>query len=321
MEIFSSYEDLAKFYLNKKVLDCKNFPNIGTVYYGDNEFYKGYYWFYENDKFVFDIHDFFIKKDFIEEFFKIDHLFLLASSYIMSGSGEWINPYKPIDANSIFILDPSDTKTKYLLHGNSHYFIIGVKFKENFFDEEMLKKIKLKKNDLSEIFISTQNFINKKISKVANEVLNCKMEGISAEIFLHSKAIEWLSITFDAYFNASNNENFFKLDKEAIESVAKYLEDHFSLKVNLNILEQISAMSSTKLKTTFKKKYKMTITEFVQRKRVNVAENFLLNTDMEIKDIAKAVGYKSQSRFSLIFKRYKGIYPKEIRKFAKLNKG
>ena len=60
----------------------------------------------------------------------------------------------------------------------------------------------------------------------------------------------------------------------------------------------------------------MTITEYTQRRRINIAENLLLTTDLEIKDIAKSVGYKSASRFSTIVKRYKGLFPKELRKFG-----
>ena len=63
-------------------------------------------------------------------------------------------------------------------------------------------------------------------------------------------------------------------------------------------------MSGTKLKESFKKNH-LSITEFTQRKRMNIAEQLLVTTDLEIRHIAKTVGYTSPSRFSKLYKRYR----------------
>ena len=104
-------------------------------------------------------------------------------------------------------------------------------------------------------------------------------------------------------------------DEKAIHTVEHYINDHYSLEISQELLEKISMLSGTNLKTKFKQKHGMSITEYIQRKRINVAENLLSTTDLEIKDIANSVGYTSSSRFSTLFKRYKGIKPNEIRKF------
>ncbi|HEV2267802.1 TPA: helix-turn-helix domain-containing protein, partial [Streptococcus pneumoniae] len=53
-----------------------------------------------------------------------------------------------------------------------------------------------------------------------------------------------------------------------------------------------------------------------QRKRMNVAETLLLNTELPIKEIAESVGYSSASKFSIYYKRYKGKLPSEVRNLA-----
>ncbi|KXA11399.1 helix-turn-helix domain-containing protein, partial [Finegoldia magna] len=53
-----------------------------------------------------------------------------------------------------------------------------------------------------------------------------------------------------------------------------------------------------------------------QRKRMNVAETLLLNTELPIKEIAESVGYSSHSKFSIYYKRYKGKLPSEVRNLA-----
>ena len=105
-------------------------------------------------------------------------------------------------------------------------------------------------------------------------------------------------------------------DEKAIENVASYISDHYALDIAQELLEKISMMSGTKLKKLFKQKYDMSITEYSQRKRMNIAETLLLNSNMDIKDIAKSVGYSSHSKFSQYFKKYKGMYPREVKKLS-----
>lgn len=57
----------------------------------------------------------------------------------------------------------------------------------------------------------------------------------------------------------------------------------------------------------------MTITEYIQEQRMNLAEHLLTTTQLEIKEVANAVGYKSHSRFSSLFKKYIGVYPHELK--------
>ncbi len=48
---------------------------------------------------------------------------------------------------------------------------------------------------------------------------------------------------------------------------------------------------------------------------MNMAENLLLNSTLRIQDIAEAVGYSSHSKFTACYKKYKGIYPKDAKKY------
>ena len=101
-----------------------------------------------------------------------------------------------------------------------------------------------------------------------------------------------------------------------MENIAAYIDDHYATSISQKTLEKIAMMSGTKLKKLFKQKYQFTITEYTQRRRMNMAEILLLNSSLKIQDIAEAVGYSSHSKFSACFKRYKGIYPKDIKKYA-----
>lgn len=309
------YIDLVRNFVDIPCKDCKRFNSIGETFYGNNEYYEGNYWFYDGEDFIVDIHDFFIKKDYIEENIpNMSDYFYLISSYLLSGSGEWLEPYQVIEPNSMFVLDTTKPIKRYILHGNSRFFVVGMKFKERIVNEILTQKFNINKDTVSEIFLIDNPVVTGGIGKIASEIINCKMDGLSAQIFFEAKAREWLSIYLNAYENDKNKKELNPSDKGSIENIARYIEDHYAFDISQAFLEKLSMMSGTKLKESFKKRYNMSITEFTQKKRINIAENLLLTTDLAINDIAKAVGYNSHSRFSALFKRYKGVYPKDIRK-------
>ena len=309
----TDYEKLIQHHMSNICPDYPKYSPIGKVYYENKKHYEGYYWFYETDNFVVDISDFFIKKDFIEtdsHYFK-QHI-LLVNNYIISGSGEWLNPYETIEPFSMFIMDTTSPFKRYLLHGNSRFLGVGIKFKQKMV-EDYIKKTGEEDFNISTIFFGTQNYMTQPISKLSKEIIDCRLTGEEAKLFFEEKADEWLSIAIDAYKEHQDRKELSFEDQNGIENVARYIEDHYPFDIPQDLLENIAAMGGTKLKETFKKVYHMSITEFTQRKRMNIAENLLLTTDFDSKDIAEAIGYNSASRFSTLFKRYKGISPTEFR--------
>ena len=236
------------------------------------------------------------------------------SSYIVSANGEKFSPYQTLTANSLCTLNFDNIKDDFLflLHENSYYLCVSIGFKRELL-EKHLSSINIDPESFYGALLETNQIIlTKSLEKVAMEILNCKMDPPAADFFFKAKANEWVSIVIDTYLNRRK----YKIesdDNKALEDVAKFLDDHFAMNVNQETLEKISKMSGTKLKNLFKEKYCQSITEYTQRKRMNVAETLLLNTELPIKEIAESVGYTSHSKFSIYYKRYKGKLPSEVR--------
>ena len=101
-------------------------------------------------------------------------------------------------------------------------------------------------------------------------------------------------------------------DIENIQTVATYLSDHYAAEVPMERLTQIACMGTTKLKSSFKKVYDCTITEYIQQRRMSQAEYLLTNGQ-----IAQTVGYSTSSRFAELFRKSTGLLPGEFRKVGK----
>ena len=317
-----AYYNFVKEYMN--VDECKNnkkYSSAGHTFCWskeDSTYAEGLYWFYEGDGFIIDIHDFYIREEVVQNStYSMADYVSIYSSYIVSANGEKFNPYQTLTANSLCTFDFDNIKDdfRFLLHENCYYLAVSIGFKKELL-EKHLSSINIDLESFYRALLqSNQIILTKSLEKVAMEILNCKMSTPAADLFFKAKANEWISRVIDTYLNRKN----YKIesdDDKALEDVARFLDDHFSMNINQRTLEKISKMSGTKLKNLFKEKYGQSITEYTQRKRMNVAETLLLNTELPIKEIAESVGYTSHSKFSIYYKRYKGKLPSEVRNLA-----
>lgn len=317
-----AYYNFVKEYMN--VDECKNnkkYSSAGHTFCWskeDSTYAEGLYWFYEGDGFIIDVHDFYIREEVVQNStYSMADYVSIYSSYIVSANGEKFNPYQTLTANSLCTFDFDNIKDdfRFLLHENCYYLAVSIGFKKELL-EKHLSSINIDLESFYRALLqSNQIILTKSLEKVAMEILNCKMSTPAADLFFKAKANEWISRVIDTYLNRKN----YKIesdDDKALEDVARFLDDHFSMNINQRTLEKISKMSGTKLKNLFKEKYGQSITEYTQRKRMNVAETLLLNTELPIKEIAESVGYTSHSKFSIYYKRYKGKLPSEVRNLA-----
>ena len=313
------YNFVKSFFSKNESTDNTKYSSAGHTFHFNTDYGEGIYWFYEGNNFTIDIHDVFIKKEIIHTSFAgLDNFYSFYSSYLVTANGESFNPYQNLSSDSLYVINTKNAENhKFILHKNSPYLGIGINFKQSMIDD-YLSSYKNKVCNYEDLFFNTSTITNKPLGKIAKDILNCKMVSPAAEIFFESKAKEWLSITIDSFLNKYNNPISIS-DNVALKNVVDYIDDHYATSISQKTLEKISAMSGTKLKKLFKQKYQCTITEYTQRRRMNMAEILLLNSSLKIQDIAEAVGYSSHSKFSTCFKKYKGLYPKDIKKYSSKN--
>ena len=73
-------------------------------------------------------------------------------------------------------------------------------------------------------------------------------------------------------------------------------------------------MNPTTLKAVFKSVYGNSLASHIREHRMERAAELLRGTDLSILEIARQVGYDSQSKFSTAFREAYGLLPKEYRR-------
>ncbi len=99
-----------------------------------------------------------------------------------------------------------------------------------------------------------------------------------------------------------------------VREIHNQLTRHMEQRITIEKLSKKYLINPTTLKTAFKSIYGTSIAAHIKEHRMEQAAKMLKETDESIAEIARAVGYDSQSRFTAAFKTYFKVLPKEYRK-------
>lgn len=102
--------------------------------------------------------------------------------------------------------------------------------------------------------------------------------------------------------------------EEIIRHVHEELTADLSKRVTIEELSEKYLMNTTTLKRVFKEVYGESIAAHIKKHRLEQAAQLLAETGDDIASVAGAVGYESQSRFTVAFKEHFGVLPSEYRR-------
>lgn len=101
---------------------------------------------------------------------------------------------------------------------------------------------------------------------------------------------------------------------ESIREIHDQLLQHMDQRITIEELSRQYLINPTTLKNAFKSVYGTSIAAHIKKHRMEQAAKMLSETDKNIAEIAQAVGYDSQSKFTVAFKSFFQVLPKDYRK-------
>ena len=101
---------------------------------------------------------------------------------------------------------------------------------------------------------------------------------------------------------------------ETIREIHDKLLQNMEQRITIEELSRQYLINPTTLKNAFKSVYGTSIAAHIKEHRMEQAAKMLKETDKTIAEIAQAVGYDSQSKFTAAFKSFFQILPKNYRK-------
>ena len=103
-------------------------------------------------------------------------------------------------------------------------------------------------------------------------------------------------------------------DDEAVKKAQEFIEKNYEEKITIEQLTSMLALSRRNLERRFKKATSNTVTEYMQRVKIEAAKKSFENSRKNINEVMYEVGYSDTKAFRTTFRKITGLSPIEYRR-------
>ncbi|PWJ41772.1 helix-turn-helix domain-containing protein [Sediminitomix flava] len=221
----------------------------------------------------------------------------------------------------------ADSRKRVLLHNglfeinnfvpaNTNVQTVGFRFSKKVFKEIMPEYIK----ELNDLFpenegIAYHTALPAELINLLDEMFYLKNESLKPTPLILAKGIEILAKLFDSVINLRKEDDFNGLhihDYQRLLEIRKKLVSSLDQKIVLSDLAKEFGVSVSKLKRDFKTLFNTSVYQYHLQVKMDEAMRRLKSGAYSILEISLDLGYETPSKFSQMFKKIKGVNPKEI---------
>lgn len=129
------------------------------------------------------------------------------------------------------------------------------------------------------------------------------------------KVLELLLYLYELEFSHKKQLSSYQSEQvEIIREIHDRMLNEIGTRITIEELSRQYLINPTTLKTAFKSVYGTSIAAHIKEHRMKKAAEMLRESNMSIAEIAQAVGYDSQSKFTAAFKAFYQVLPKEYKR-------
>jgi len=189
-----------------------------------------------------------------------------------------------------------------------------IRFTQN--GNEILKRFCEKiANGQSALLSESWGAIDPPIQQVIQQIIHCKYAGDLKKLFLLSKSIELLVLCAEACNLSETKKDIFlksDTDKEKIIAARDLINERLHCPPSLSEIARSVSLNEYKLKRGFKETFQTTVFGYLTEQRLNLAQQYLRDTNKTAAEIAFELGYSTPQHFNNAFKKKFGVTPKEV---------
>lgn len=130
---------------------------------------------------------------------------------------------------------------------------------------------------------------------------------------LRAYLIELITLIFRE-IDKKTRRDITKEQREVVSKAIDYMKHNYNTKINLDNIVSDIFLSKNYFRQLFKSTTGMSVTDFIQKTRIEEACRLLLSTDRTVFDIAGDCGFTDMKFFYKIFKKITGKTPGDYRK-------
>lgn len=146
------------------------------------------------------------------------------------------------------------------------------------------------------------------------QILQCPYHGWMKRLFLDSKVLELMTLLLAHEVEARQGKQpvaHLKLDDvDRLHQAKAILHQNLENPPSMMQLARQVGLNECTLKQGFRQIFNTTVFGYLRQYRMEQARSLLMQGRMNVGEVAKAVGYTSQSRFAAVFRKTFGVNPK-----------
>ena len=225
---------------------------------------------------------------------------------------------RELEAGSLLFIRPSDTHS-FLPYRNEVCEMLILSYQL----ELMLSLSEFFENDsfmwrYTEPVIPPAFLLNSdEADSISNRLLNVNSTPFDSPVLMRTKVKVILADLFTRYFLEERSRLAQDDVPEWLTSLCRKMGKDENLRQGLPRMHKLACRTPEHLCKTFRRYFKQTPTEFLNRLRINYAARKLADSKEEIMAIAIDLNFRSLSRFYKLFKQYYGVTPTQYRKNAR----
>lgn len=225
--------------------------------------------------------------------------------YCTGGEGTlWVNgrEYR-ITENAVFYLPP-DVPHEYRAAEDGRWFTHYIAF-DGYVSKLMMKQLGY---DGACVYTVDTKALDELFRKIVFEIKSDR----DYWGYMASAAVYEVIMLFHKMVSVSQNGSC--PENDILEPVLQYIDENYMNVIELSCLCNIAKVTPQYLCRIFRKTVGMRPMEYITDKRIRMAKQLLVMTDMSVKEIAEKVGYSNSGYFCTVFRRTEGISPGEYQK-------
>nr|WP_273385682.1 response regulator [Cohnella zeiphila] len=101
--------------------------------------------------------------------------------------------------------------------------------------------------------------------------------------------------------------------RDPVRAAVRYVDEHLETTFGLKEVAACVHLNPSYFSVLFKEQMDMTLSEYIARRKLQRAKEWLLRTKLPIAEIAERIGYRTAKYFNKVFKEYEGVSPGQYR--------
>lgn len=163
-------------------------------------------------------------------------------------------------------------------------------------------------------FLPDENVKDKLVAcSVFNDDIEIAEISVTSEEYLSALSVP-LKYMIERFYEESLKQISDTNEHDIYRKALQYIKEHYTEGITVADVSKHINYSESYFGYAFKKKYKMSVSQYVRELQLAKSKDLLENTSFSVSSVASYVGFDDFNYFSALFKKHFGLSPKEYRK-------